>query len=501
MRASRSASIAGFRLLAQYAIALGLSRSSSGVYGGGMTTESSTQPPVSSPLQRAWAWALGVIQRPNFEPPTWVPETRRVTMTLALCIVMGSVFLVGMRTKDSAVYNTNVGSRYGTVEGLVNHGTFAITKTRYVRTIDKVKYKDDYYSSKPPLLPTATAGVYWVWRAISGYDIRTDEQKVVRLTNTVMGAFLHLLLLIFWMRFLFLITSRPEVVLLGVAAMGFGYLGVGYAIELNNHSPAGTLTLIGFYYAFRLRNEIDVTRRHWVTCGLILGILPGVDLPSLATTTMLGLYLASKDWKQTLMWWLPFVLPGIALSMMLNYLAADSIKPVYLRRELYDYPGSYWKNPRGIDDLREPKHIYGFHLLLGHHGLFSMTPVLFASLIGLYRAWRKRLIDGPLGNRDLRAEALVVMAVVGAMLYFYIFKTRNYGGNCVGFRWSIGFTPLLFFFFGVWLSSCRVRLQHVLFVGASIAFTMIHIWDIFWTPWHVGRWNRWVDAALKGIIG
>ena len=42
----------------------------------------------------------------------------------------------------------------------------------------------------------------------------------------------------------------------------------------------------------------------------------------------------------------------------------------------------------------------------------------------------------------------VWMAAVGAMLYFYIFKTRNYGGNCVGFRWSIGFTPLLFVFFG-----------------------------------------------------
>ncbi|HIA20700.1 MAG TPA: hypothetical protein EYN70_15010, partial [Planctomycetaceae bacterium] len=43
----------------------------------------------------------------------------------------------------------------------------------------------------------------------------------------------------------------------------------------------------------------------------------------------------------------------------------------------YDYPGSYWiGSRRGGFDVGEPSRLrYAFHMLVGHHGIFSLTPV------------------------------------------------------------------------------------------------------------------------------
>lgn len=422
----------------------------------------------------------------------WSGPALRLSLVLSLIVAVCSTTLVWAFTKDSAVRNTNVGSRYGQVAALVDHGTYAITKTRYNRTIDKVMYEGEYYSSKPPLLPTVTAAVYWLYKLATGYDIRNHEKKVVRFCNLTLGAFLHFILMIYWLRFLLLLTRRPEVVVLAMAAMGFGFLGVGYAIELQNHTPAATLTLIGFYYAFRARNEIDADWRNWIYSGLSLGLLPGVDLPSLATTACVGVYLLTKDPARTLRLWLPALLPGLLLTATLNILSTGSIKPVYLRRELYKYPGSYWANPQGVDALREPKHIYAFHVLLGHHGMFSMTPLLCVSMVGLYQSLRRRTERFP--------EALCVLIATGILFTFYIRGTNNYGGNCVGFRWAIAFTPLLFVFFVEWMARTQLRWWHVTGVLTSITITMYHNWQSFWTPWHESAWERAVKKMMDGVL-
>jgi hypothetical protein len=38
---------------------------------------------------------------------------------------------------------------------------------------------------------------------------------------------------------------------------------------------------------------------------------------------------------------------------------------------------------KGIDFNQEPASVYAFHLLFGHHGWFSLTPVWFLALAGL----------------------------------------------------------------------------------------------------------------------
>jgi len=69
----------------------------------------------------------------------------------------------------------------------------------------------------------------------------------------------------------------------------------------------------------------------------------------------------------------------------------------------YDYPGTYWNdtNRRGID-LGEPSRLtYTLHMLIGHHGIFLITPAWWLSLLGVaawYRRWRQPADAGSSGS-------------------------------------------------------------------------------------------------------
>lgn len=408
------------------------------------------------------------------------------TRIVALTFIVLAMGLIAWNTKNSAVRNTNVGSRYGTVEALVNHGVFYIDDTRYNRTIDKVMIDGHYYSSKPPLLPSMAAGVYAIYRGVTGYDIRTNEQKVVKFVNLVFGAGLHVVLLLHFYWLMLLFVRRQEAALVALAAVAFAYLGAGYAVELNNHSPAGAFALSSFYWAYRVRNGarlgVAVRPWHWVLSGIFAGLIPGISLPGGAISAGIFIYLALHDWRSALKYFVPGALPGVIAHFLLTYLATGSIVPVYLRDGAYDYPGSYWRSPRGMDALHEPKYIYSFHLLLGHHGLFSMTPAFIFSAVAIVKAIKDK--------SEHFAEAILIAAVVVVMTLFFIVRTNNYGGNCVGFRWAIPYMPLLFVFFADWLDRVRMRAWSWGLVLASLLVTQVHVHDAFWTPWHLSWWQR-----------
>ena len=51
----------------------------------------------------------------------------------------------------------------------------------------------------------------------------------------------------------------------------------------------------------------------------------------------------------------------------------------------YLFEGSLWKTPLDLDALNdqpEPYWVYLFHLTLGHHGIFSLTPIFLFSALG-----------------------------------------------------------------------------------------------------------------------
>lgn len=109
----------------------------------------------------------------------------------------------------------------------------------------------------------------------------------------------------------------------------------------------------------------------------------------------------------------------------------------------YDYPGSYWlsindANKSVVDRGQASQVLYAFHILFGHHGIFSLTPIWlfsFAGMLGLMFNKRLKL-------RWLGGMSLVLTVVV---LTFYIIRPemeRNYGGVTSGLRWLFWLAPL-----------------------------------------------------------
>ncbi len=107
----------------------------------------------------------------------------------------------------------------------------------------------------------------------------------------------------------------------------------------------------------------------------------------------------------------------------------------------YEYDGSYWTETarQGVDRGESSKWNYAFHVLLGHHGVFSLTPVWILTLVGLAVVVTDR-------ERGMPALATLTLILTFVCLAFYIglrpVADRNYGGVNCGFRWMIWLTPL-----------------------------------------------------------
>ena len=106
----------------------------------------------------------------------------------------------------------------------------------------------------------------------------------------------------------------------------------------------------------------------------------------------------------------------------------------------YEYPESFWLIGRkgGVDRGEARPGIYAFHCLVGHHGIFSLTPLWILSLGGL-----------PLMSRHpyrrfgwIGLMTLVVSVVVVAFYLSRPLEDRNYGGGTSALRWLLWMAPL-----------------------------------------------------------
>jgi hypothetical protein len=120
-------------------------------------------------------------------------------------------------------------------------------------------------------------------------------------------------------------------------------------------------------------------------------------------------------------------------------LVADGIE-IRAWDDWYDYEGTYWTADRlqGVDKGEPSVAVYIFNCLIGHHGLFSLTPIWLFSVWGLV-LW----LRGPRDARWFLAAAIVVLTLV--VLAFYFSRPlidRNYGGVTSGLRWLFWLIPL-----------------------------------------------------------
>ncbi len=525
-------------------------------------------------------------------------------VALALAMTAGRIAMVTSREGDTAFLSANDRSRWATVASLVEKGTYVIDQQIVIanpihrnrrpwNTIDKVRHlgsdgQQHYYSSKPPLLATIVAGLYWIVYQITGLSLTQHPLYVPRLLLMLFN--LPLLAAFFYAT----IASIHRVIennwsrQIAAASVCFGTMVLPFSISLNNHLPACTATAVAMWIYLRSNtkqaNPTDDSSRNsqddktvgssklgtflW-TCiaGAAATLGAANELPALSMTALWGCLFFIKDRSS----WLPYLSGGLVIAAAFfgtNWIAHQSLRPPYAHRgngqlltsietsaatsatkrdspdpslnqtlstrledlgefkklgasntkslivtesdepsrwlvkngqiqyalvqqeqqwrvyrwdDWYEYPGTYWKegNRQGVDRGEPSKTTYLMNLTIGHHGLFSITPIWALLPLG----W---LLGLSTTNRTVRWFHLAVLVASLVCFLFYLNRPlidRNYGGVSVCFRWLLWFAPL-------WLVVIAPAFEQLqrwrigrLTAIALLAFSLFSVSTALQTPW------------------
>ena len=357
---------------------------------------------------------------------------RSVDRILALVLLAVTAWVVVCTQQDHM--SVNPASRYATMESLVERGTWTIDDSS-LRTVDKVQIDGRFYSSKPPLMVALMTPAYWLVRQVQGFGFAEDSYRTARAMRVLVGVVPWFFGILAWLA----LIRRCEDDLLrlwaGIAVAG-GSLMTAYASHLDNHTVATAALITGALLLSPVLDDepLEVTRTF--VGGLLWGFATTCDLGATPLVGLVGL----------LAFWRLRESPVAAAALAVGLLAAPVVqtglllamtgdpRPFYIRDGLYSYEGSYWRNPIEFDALDEPLPVYAFHALFGHHGLFSVTPWL---LLGLPWLWRRE------SNEAWEPFRRAAVAGVAFIVVYYLFRTSNYGGRCVGMRWWMVIHPVL----------------------------------------------------------
>ncbi len=404
--------------------------------------------------------------------------------------------------------SANDRSRWDTIRSLVEEGTYTIDNIADQPnwdTIDMVQHvgrdgKLHRYSSKPPLLATILAGEYWLIYHITGYSLAAHPFEIGRfmlITINVIPLWIFYLLLA---RLLERWGGTDWGRIYVMAAATLATFLTTFAVSLNNHITAAVTTMVAIYAAIQIwyggRREL----RFFVLVGLFAALTASDELPALSLFAFAcGRGTMWKSPRQTLLGFVPAALVVAAGFFATNYIAHASLRPPYMHRSAtnsadnwYDFSytrksdgrviESYWKYPAGIDKGEASVGRYAFNVLIGHHGIFSLTPIWLLAIPGvLLLGWRY-------GLRDL-ALLIAMVTIVCVTFYIGFVKPldRNYGGMTSGFRWVFWFAPLWLIAVlpaADWLAPKRWGrgLGYVL-LAVSVISVSYPIWNPWTHPW------------------
>lgn len=435
-------------------------------------------------------------------PPGSGREVRRLAYVLLTLVAVG---IVGTRIATApGRFSANDASRWATVRALVDTGSYAIGhREEYPdgtyrdfgivtegdwATIDRVLDPATlrFYSSKPTLLPTVLAGEYWVLHRALSLEFGRHRLAVTRAILATINLLPFAVYLIVLARLIERIGATDWGRLYVFTAAAFGTFVSGYLGSLNNHTVAAMGALFAVYHCLRI--QLDDDRRWWrfVLAGAFAGWTFANELPAGAFALGVLLWLGRLSPRQTLRFALPGLLAPIAALGWTQYLAIGTPMPTYAQAAWYEFPGSYWREPRNIDLADEPKLMYAVNLLVGHTGVLSLTPVLILGWIGMVRtaAGRAGFASGGGSGRWLAALTLTLTVTT---FVFYVIRTDTYGGKTVGPRWLFWLVPLWLLMMlpeaDRWASSRRRRWIAGLLLLISVAtasYALDNPWQ--WSP-------------------
>ena len=383
-------------------------------------------------------------------------------------------------------------------------------------TIDRVLNPDtlEFYSSKPPLLATLLAGIYWIILNVFGWSLIDNPTTVVR-------AMLLLVNALPFAGYLWLLTQVAERwgktdwgKLYIVAAGAFATLVSPFLITLNNHTFATFSVMLAWWSVLCVWDKVcrrEMPRwQHFVAAGFFASFAFTNEMPALAFAVAIFVLLLWWLPARTLLLYVPAALVPAVGFFATNYVAMGQLRPAQSEfgSAWYEYEGSHWKPPPegqkkfGIDwaKYHESRAQYAMHVLVGHHGLFTLAPIWLLAVAAMLAAccrWRELMRQAVFrdGNEFPWFVQPLGLALTVVVIGFYLsVQSRNYGGFTNGLRWLMWLTP-------VWLT-CLLPMADRLaacrpgrwLAGIFLALSVFSVSYQLWSPWR----HPWIfDLMLE----
>lgn len=382
-----------------------------------------------------------------------------------------------------------------------------------------------FYSSKPPLLPTLIAGLLYPVRAALGVplDRAVDQERLPRWVQkegkaapvletpkepvkwqvyvlyfkpvvVLLNVVPLLAFLILYGRLLDRYAANDWAWYLSLAGASWGTLLLVFDQTLNNHSIAAASAFFAIYALVRIWDEGARSRLWFAAAGFFSAFCACNELPAALFGVVLFVMLLVRSPKRTLQAFVPAAAIPCLAFLATQYLAFGQFRPVYeeFGTKSYQYEGSYWNTPLEMDWFNpnpEPHSVYLFHMTLGHHGVFSLTPLFVFSLFGMLRVIA--------GRGRLKGLAWLTLILTVAMFAFYAWnpKARNYGGSTQGLRWLFWLIPFWLAFLpeGVEAGQERRWVR-----GLSLAALLVSVFTVGYglkMPWS----HPWLLDAMEHL--
>jgi hypothetical protein len=488
-------------------------------------------------------------------------QPRRFVSALLICVATAQI--LGYTLKTPSMFEANDISRWCTVWSLIERGTYAIGECPWsYRTQDKVLrlnrlpeptaessplkrfefaiappyWKDgeateQYYSSKPPLLPTLVAGLLYPFRMATGveldrvrselrfprnvpkrveiepgrfetrFTLETPEEPfkwpvyvyyfkpILILLNIVP----YLITLILFARFLDRHACNDWSWLFALFTAAWGTYLFAFDQTLNNHTVAAWSAFFALYATSRISADGRDELRYFALAGFFSAFAATNEIPAAFFTVCLFVMLFARWPRQTLLAFIPAAAIPILAFLATQFLAFGQFIPVYeeFGTKSYTYDGSYWNTPLEFDYFNidpEPRPLYLLHMTLGHHGIFSLTPVFILSAWGTLR-----LMLEP--ERRLRSLAWLTALLSLAIVAFYAWnpKARNYGGSTQGLRWLFWLIPFWLFMLPRGVEAGQTSRGARIWQLALLAVSVLSVGFALRTPWS----HPWILEILE----
>jgi hypothetical protein len=423
-------------------------------------------------------------------------------------LFLAALFAAALLTKTDPE-SAHEFSRLGTVESLVERGTYQLDGSTFIDTVDKIYYDGHFYSHQPPLLATLEAPAYLVIRT-PGIRFNNRGRRVATYLFSLFtnGLALALTAVVFARIFALCaggLKSSPTSGGVAALLLTLGTWLLPYGTVANNHGISGLLLAL-LIWLLLLIEWHGATRGRIAATGIVLGLLCAIEiLPLLSFAPLTMIYLAMRpDVRGRALATLvaAFAAPLVAHAAINIRITGDVI-PAGFHQELFRYPGSVFtpESLSGTVKFQSAGELarYVWESLFAGKGFFTFAPLLLLGLVAAFANWQ--------WWSRARGVHLVLLGGIVLSLGASLLTTNNFGGEAVGFRHAVYLAPAFVVFLVPWLTGSAAS-RRVVLTAACVSMLLMLTFAVR-KPWSVmtletrpiGTWDQYVPIVARVIRG